>query len=988
MIDNKAKHILPSFLGFHKSRTLIILAVFTTVCIAANPAVRIKCSGRVLVDANDNEVMLRGIYSRAAWLLDGGGQQDIVNLRNWGCNFMRITVPFDSDYWNTVNGGVFDINKRGILREQDLQGMDQIAQWCEDNQMYFMLCQQPTYQGFDFDLLQYSPTDPVLYSQQMADVAATFAQRYKDYDYLLGYEPFGEPHGIDTSQERAAYKQVCTDYVDAIRAIDPNRIVSIAGCDDYANPGSIVDGIRVDRENIIYTFSYYPCRPFVSYQSWYGDIRYPDYVPDFYRKKVIWLDSDWLWTYSTYDYGMDEAVTASQNWNVPVYCHEFGAWGYGQWDGSSPDESSRRYMQDMVQLFEDNYINWIIWRWQTNADGVPYWWKDLWQGQQNNRAVIEPHGGEFVGSETVTIHTFVDDANIYYTTDGSEPDEGATLYTGSFSLSSNTTVKAKVIKAGLEGSPVDTAVFEGAGDSASILGNPVSGLRYWYYQGEWNTVPNFDLLQADSTGYCTSISKYQGSSSDGKALLWKGYINVPEGEIYYFNSRVDAAGGMKMHIGDEQIIINGSNTGLNTTYSVGQIALEAGMHPITLGYTWPTGASSLFEIEIQRPSDAQFVNIPSSMLYRDHSAPVQASNPSPADDQNDVPINRDIRWTAGVDTVSHDFYFGTTNPPAFIGEQSGAAYDPGVMIPEETYYWRADEKNNYGTTTGNIWSFTTGTQPCMIGWWKFDESYGLVADDSSDSGNHSQLMNMDNSAWRAGRNGNALHFDGYDDYVWIPYDATLDLGTGDFSVSLWAKKDSTGTGNTYLYNQRKDGYNWFYIHWLNDNRIKSALKVDGIQQVTITGGVTLSADTWYHIVMVVDRDSPSNSGIYINGEKDIYGSASVSTVDFSLGAGACIGRWSGGNGENFDGMIDDFRFFSWVLDESEIVELYDYGFIQGDIDKDDEVDAIDFTTFASKWDRADCDSPDWCDGADIDKNSSVNETDLMILGENWLKTLK
>jgi len=62
---------------------------------------------------------------------------------------MRITVPFDSDYWNTVNGGVFDINKRGILREEDLLGMDQIATWCENNQMYFMFCQQPTYQGFD-----------------------------------------------------------------------------------------------------------------------------------------------------------------------------------------------------------------------------------------------------------------------------------------------------------------------------------------------------------------------------------------------------------------------------------------------------------------------------------------------------------------------------------------------------------------------------------------------------------------------------------------------------------------------------------------------------------------------------------------------------------------------------------------------------------------------------------------------------------------------
>ena len=158
-------------------KLILIVSLVMSAVSGADTNVRVSCLDRKLVDGNDTELVLRGIYSRASWLLDGGGEQDIINLRSWGCNFMRITVPFDSYYWNTVNGGTFDINKRGILREQDLLGMDQIAQWCEDNQMYFMLCQQPTYQGFDFDLLQYASTDPTLYAQQMANVATVFAQR-------------------------------------------------------------------------------------------------------------------------------------------------------------------------------------------------------------------------------------------------------------------------------------------------------------------------------------------------------------------------------------------------------------------------------------------------------------------------------------------------------------------------------------------------------------------------------------------------------------------------------------------------------------------------------------------------------------------------------------------------------------------------------------------------------------------------------------------
>ncbi len=958
---------------------VILIAVYGH---AADPNVRIGCDGRLLVDGNGNEMMLRGIYARAAWLLDSGGEQDIISLKNFGCNFMRITVPFDPDYWNTVNGGVFDISKRGILREQDLSDMDQIASWCETNQMYFMLCQQPTYQGFDFDLLDHAPDDPDLYAQQMANVAAVFAQRYGHYDYLLGYEPFGEPHGIDTSSERAAYKQICTAYVDAIRLEDPNRIVSVAACEGYAHPSYFYTDTRIERANILYTFSYYPCRPFISYQPYYGDIRYPDDVPDFYRDQVIWLDHDWLWTY-----GMNDAVSWSTTWNVPVYCHEFGAWGYGQWDGSSPDNSSERYMRDMVQLFEDHTINWIIWRWQTNATDVPTWWKGLWAGQQNNRVVIEPHGGEFLASETVTMHTFVADASIYYTLDGSEPNVNSYLYSGGFDIFDDTTIKAKVIKDGLSNTPIDAASFQQGGSPDTAVINPTNGLRYWKYSGDWAMVPDFDSLQADSNGTCSNFSPYQDGFTSGKALLWKGYIHVPQAAVYYFNSRVDALGAMKLSIDDAQVMINGMNTGTGTTYSVGQMALEAGMHTIELGYTWPTGASSLFDLEIQRPSDTQFINIPGSILYYAQNPPQQAVALSPQDGQADVPINRDLRWKPGVDTVSHDLYFGKTNPPPFIGNQTGAMYETGIMDSNTIYYWRVDEKNSYGITMGNLWVFATGNKGYQIGWWKFDEMFGFEASDSSGSDNHGQLKEMASDDWIRGRNENALDFDGYDDYVWIPYDASLDVGTEDFSMSLWVKKDTIWTGNKYLYNQRLDGYNWFYLQFRSTAIIESVLKFSGTEVLVVRSATPLSAGTWYHIVLVVDRDSPAQTKIYINNADDTGATPTVNTGDYSLGTGATIGRWSGGGGENYDGIIDDFRFYSWALNAQEVQQLYDYGFLEGDINRNDMVDNLDYAVFADHWKNEDCMFPDWCGGADIDKKGWVDGIDLEMIANNWLNDL-
>jgi len=91
--------------------------------------------------------------------------------------------------------------------------------------------------------------------------------------------------------------------------------------------------------------------------------------------------------------------------------------------------------------------------------------------------------------------------------------------------------------------------------------------------------------------------------------------------------------------------------------------------------------------------------------------PDPATNPSPADGATDVSIDADLSWTAGAGATSHDVYFGTTSPGDFQGNQAGTTFDPGTLANDTTYYWRIDEKNAAGTTTGVVWSFTTEAVP-------------------------------------------------------------------------------------------------------------------------------------------------------------------------------------------------------------------------------------------------------------------------------------
>jgi hypothetical protein len=90
--------------------------------------------------------------------------------------------------------------------------------------------------------------------------------------------------------------------------------------------------------------------------------------------------------------------------------------------------------------------------------------------------------------------------------------------------------------------------------------------------------------------------------------------------------------------------------------------------------------------------------------------PGQAFSPSPADSATDVVITPTLSWATGSDATSHDVYFGTNPAPdsgEFQGNQAGVTFNPPTLTNSTTYYWRIDEVNAQGTTTGVVWSFTT-----------------------------------------------------------------------------------------------------------------------------------------------------------------------------------------------------------------------------------------------------------------------------------------
>jgi hypothetical protein len=65
-----------------------------------------------------------------------------------------------------------------------------------------------------------------------------------------------------------------------------------------------------------------------------------------------------------------------------------------------------------------------------------------------------------------------------------------------------------------------------------------------------------------------------------------------------------------------------------------------------------------------------------------------------------------LEWFGGPGATSHDVYLGTSFPLAFMGNQTENRFRGGPLTPGQTYYWRIDEVNSFGTRPGWIWRFT------------------------------------------------------------------------------------------------------------------------------------------------------------------------------------------------------------------------------------------------------------------------------------------
>ncbi len=144
--------------------------------------------------------------------------------------------------------------------------------------------------------------------------------------------------------------------------------------------------------------------------------------------------------------------------------------------------------------------------------------------------VLTPTGGTFGSTVTLSMSTTTPGATIYYTTNGSTPSAGSTVYSGSISISATTTVKAIAIKSGYTDSPINTQVYtisladwsgytgsslnpllpETSWDADFVGGAGAGGFSFTFTQTDWKTLDHFISFGATvaAGGSCPGPYRY------------------------------------------------------------------------------------------------------------------------------------------------------------------------------------------------------------------------------------------------------------------------------------------------------------------------------------------------------------------------------------------------------------------------------------------------------------------------------------------------
>jgi len=232
----------------------------------------------------------------------------------------------------------------------------------------------------------------------------------------------------------------------------------------------------------------------------------------------------------------------------------------------------------------------------------------------------------------------------------------------------------------------------------------VNGLTYYYYEGNWSTLPDFSNLTPKTSGYIENFSLDPMQRSTNFAFRYEGFIDIPVAGKYTFYIRSDD--GSKLYIDGNLLVNNDSLHGAVEQSAF--LTLSQGRHAIKAVYFQGT-ANQLLEVRYSGPGIGRQL-IPNTLLYLNNTptdtiAPtIPASLISTGINSNSV----SLQWNGSTDNVGVTEYDVFVNGALNMVTNTTSAIVSNLS-PSTTYTFTVKAKDAHGNLSGasNAISVTT-----------------------------------------------------------------------------------------------------------------------------------------------------------------------------------------------------------------------------------------------------------------------------------------
>jgi hypothetical protein len=199
--------------------------------------------------------------------------------------------------------------------------------------------------------------------------------------------------------------------------------------------------------------------------------------------------------------------------------------------------------------------------------------------------------------------------SIYYTTDGSEPDQNSVRYAAPLTLSSTTTIRAFTKWKDAGSRVISFNIEKKVPMTATAAGKVIPGLKASIYEGRFTKLPDFSTMKPVQIKTVPGVFHTAAGKGSLFGIVFEGYINIPADGVY--GLYISSDDGSKMILDGTEVVLNDGIHGMREEGR--DFPLAKGYHKLRIEYFQAESGIGL-EFLVEAPGQQKTV-VPLNWLY-------------------------------------------------------------------------------------------------------------------------------------------------------------------------------------------------------------------------------------------------------------------------------------------------------------------------------------------------------------------------------------